>query len=253
MMQTSMRYTLLYLFCTFGLIACITETTGGLPPPAPVEERLQAQLDLARGYLAQRDWSRARGPLANALELDPRSVETHVLYAVLYENEGEPGIAEQYYQRALKIAPNDSQALNNYGTFLYGQGRYQDALVPLRRLVKDTEYHLRAQAYENLGLTEIRLGNFDEAKAAFVRSLELNFAQSRSSLELADLHYAEGDFTTAQEYYVGYLNLSRQTARSLCLGMKLGAVAGDDDQIASYGMQLRNLHPQAAGQCTVPN
>ena len=176
-----------------------------------------------------------------------------MLYAVLYENESEPRVAEQYYQRALKIAPNASQALNNYGTFLYGRGRYQDALVPLRRLVKDTEYHLRAQAYENLGLTEIRLGNFDEAKRAFVRSLGLNFAQPRSSLELADLHYAEGDFSAAQEYYVGYLNLARQTARSYCLGMKLGAVAGDADQMASYRMALNNLYPEAAGQCTVPN
>lgn len=251
MMHT--RYTLLLLLCTFGLTACISETTGGLPPPAPDEERLQAQLDLARGYLAQRDWSRARGPLAKALDIAPRSVEVHVLYGVLYENESEPGVAEQFYKKALSIAPNDSQALNNYGTFLYGQARYQDALVPLRKLVKDTEYHLRAQAYENLGLTEIRLGNFDEAKQAFLRSLGLNFAQPRSNLELADLHYAEGDFTAAQEYYLGYLSLARQTARSYCLGIKLGAVAGDADQISSYRMLLNNLYPEAAGRCTAPN
>ncbi len=254
MMQLSMRHFLLpILLCTFGVAGCITETTGGLPPPASDEDRLKAQLDLARGYLAQRDWGRARGPLTKALEIAPRSAETHVLFAVLYENENEPSVAEQYYRRALKLKPRDSQALNNYGTFLYGQARFDDALVPLRRLVQDTEYHLRAQAYENLGLTELRVGNFDAAKVAFQRSLSLNFAQSRSSLELADLHYSEGDFTAAEEYYRGYLNLARQTARSLCLGMKLGKVAGDNNQIASYGLALKNLYPQVAGQCTVPN
>ncbi len=252
MMQLSMRhFLLLVLLCTFGVAGCITEVTGGLPPPASDEDRVKAQLDLARGYLAQRDWGRARGPLTTALEIDPRSAETHVLFAVLYENESEPVVAERYYRKALQLKPRDSQALNNYGTFLYGRARYVDALVPLRRLVQDTEYHLRAQAFENLGLTELRVGNLDAAKAAFLRSLSLNFGQSRSSLELADLHYSEGDYTAAEDYYQGYLNLARQTARSLCLGIKLGQVAGDDDQIASYGLALRNLYPQAAGQCSV--
>jgi type IV pilus assembly protein PilF len=250
--MTQIRHALLLLVCTFGLSGCITEISGGLPPPAPDSERLQAQLDLGRGYLAQRDWARARGPLTSALVIDPKSVETHVLLAILYENEDEPGVAERHYKRALQLAPRDSQALNNYGTFLYGQGRYQDALVPLRLLVQDTEYNKRAQAYENLGLAELRVGNLEPAQAAFERALGLNFAQPRSSLELADLRYGEGNFVEAETLYRSYLNLARQNARSLCLGMKLSTVAGDSDRIASYGMALRNLYPRAADQCIVP-
>ena len=45
---------------------CVTETTGGLPPPASVEARVSAQLDLVRGYIEQGDLIRAKPPLAKA-------------------------------------------------------------------------------------------------------------------------------------------------------------------------------------------
>ncbi len=200
------------------LAGCVTESTGGLPPPAQDNVRLQAQLDLARGYLESRDWSRARPPLQRAMEIDARSAETHVLLAILNERADEPGIAESHLKRALKIDPDYPQALNNYGTFLYGQGRYDEALVPLRRLVGNPEYHMRAQAYENLGLTELKVGTEDAAKEAFSRALRLNFGQPRSSLELADIAYAEGNFDSARNYYEGFRSMSRQNPRSLCLG-----------------------------------
>lgn len=236
------------------LAGCITESTGGLPPPAEDNIRLKAQLDLARGYLESQDWSRARPPLHRALEIDSRSAETHVLLAVLSERGDEPGIAESHLKRALKIDPNYPQALNNYGTFLYGQGRYDEALVPLRKLVRNPEYHRRAQAFENLGLTELKVGTEDAAKEAFSRALRLNLGQPRSSLELADIAYSEGNFDSARNYYEGFLSLSRQNPRSLCLGIKLGREFGETDQVASYSLVLRNLYPSSveAQRCEAP-
>ena len=84
----------LCLVLMLALGGCITETTGGLPPPLPDEERVRANLDLARGYLGKRDWIRARSPLDRALEIDPNSVETHVLLGVLFEGQGDPALAE---------------------------------------------------------------------------------------------------------------------------------------------------------------
>lgn len=236
------------------LAGCITESTGGLPPPAADNIRLKAQLDLARGYLESQDWSRARPPLHRALEIDSRSAETHVLLAILSEREDEPGIAESHLKRALKIDRNYPQALNNYGTFLYGQGRYDEALVPLRRLVRNPEYRKRAQAYENLGLTELKVGTEDAAKEAFSRALRLNSGQPRSSLELADIAYSEGNFDSAREYYEGFRSMSRQNPRSLCLGIKLGREFGETDRVASYSLVLRNLYPSSveAQKCEAP-
>lgn len=236
------------------LSGCVTETTGGLPEPAPVEKRVDAQLDLARGYLGNRDYTRARAPLKRALEIDPRSVEAHVLMAVLSEGENEPELAESHFKTALRYDPDDSQALNNYGRFLYAQGRYGEALEPLRKLVLDTDYRARAQAYENLGLAELKAGNRDRAEEAFSRALMHNFAQVRSSLELADLAYVSGDYDAAREYYEGFRLRAQQTPRSLCLGMKLSQAFNDSDGLASYALALQNLYPNSpeARNCEVP-
>jgi type IV pilus assembly protein PilF len=236
-----------------GLSGCIKTTTGGLPPPKSDAKRVDAQLDLARGYLENGDLARARGPLATALDIDPDSIEAHVLYAVLYERENEPEVAEYHYKKALRTDNRNSQALNNYGGFLYRQNRYDDAVLVLRKLVEDTEYHLRAQAFENLGLAELRAGHPDKAEEAFNRAVVLNDTQPRSYLELADLALSGGRVDEASLLYAKFRQLARQSARSLCLGMRIGVARDDGDEVASYGMALRNLYPDAAGQCQVHN
>jgi type IV pilus assembly protein PilF len=233
------------------LTGCVTTTTSGLPPPEDAEKRLEAHLGLARAYLSGRDFERARETLDRALEIDPKSVEAYVLKAVISENEQDQDLAEEYYDKALRFDPNHSQALNNYASFLYGQQRYPEALPPLRRLVRDVGYHARAQAYENLGLAELKAGDRELAKDAFSRALRLDYSQVSSSLELVDITYVDGDYQIASEYYEGFRSRSRQNARSLCLGMKIGEALHDADRLASYTLALQNLFPNSpeAAQC----
>jgi len=229
-----------------GLLAgCVTESTN-TREPAPKSQRLQAHLDLARGYLEQRDFNRALSPLKMALDIDPRSAEANTLMAVLYQSQGEPDLAEEYYRQALRYEPRHAMALNNYGTFLYAQGRFEDALEPLRRLVQDPNYRERAVAYQNLGLTELKVGNTQRAREAFERALSFNTVLPRSGLELADLAYAAGEYRDASRYYDMFRSRARQTPRSLCLGLRLARRAGDEDQRASYEIALKNLYPDSA-------
>ena len=227
------------------LTGCVTETTNERQP-APKSVQLQARLDLARGYLEQREFTRALDPLERALEIDPRSAEAHTLMAVVYQAQGEPDLAEDHYRQALRHEPRNAMALNNYGTFLYGQGRFEDALDPLRRLVQDPNYRERAVAYQNLGLTELKVGNRDRARKAFERALSFNVVLPRSGLELAHLAYDAGDYAEATRYFDMFRERARQTPRSLCLGLRLARRAGDTDRQASYEIALKNLFPNSA-------
>jgi type IV pilus assembly protein PilF len=228
---------------------CVTETSGGLPAPASADSRVRAQLDLARGYLEQRDLARARLALEKALEIEPREVEAHVLSAVLFHAENEYELAEKHYKTALRLDPDNSQALNNYGTFLYSRGRYEDAIVPLTALVQDTGYRARSQAFESLGFAQLQAGYKEEAEASFTRALELNFRQPGSSLELAQMAYERGEYAKAARRLEEYKVLARQNAQSLCLGLKVATAQGDANQVASYGLALKNLFPEQADQC----
>jgi type IV pilus assembly protein PilF len=143
-------------------------------------------------------------------------------------------------------------ALNNYGSFLYGQGRYEEALDQLRALVRDPSYRERARAYENLGAAELKVGNVDRAQAAFERALSFNVVLPHSSLELAQLAYQRGDHEAATQYYEMFRSRARQTPGSLCLGIRLARLAGDDNQVSSYQIALKNLYPDSpeASRCS---
>lgn len=224
---------------------CVTTTSGGREPAAR-EIQLQAHLDLARGYLEQRSWNRAREPIERALQIDPRSAEAYTLMGVMYQGQNETALAEEAYRRALRNDPRHALALNNYGSFLYSQGRFEDALAPLRTLVRDPTYRERARAYESLGLTEQKVGNTDRAREAFQRALSFNVVLPRSSLELARIAFDQGDLPTAAQHYDMFRSTARQTPGSLCLGIRLARQAGDHDQAASYAMALKNLYPNSA-------
>ena len=233
-----------------ALPGCVTEVTGGLPAPAPTQERVSAQLDLARGYLEQGDLERAQGPLERALEIDPEHVEAHVLIAVFYQAEKEWELAEEHFESALAVEPSNAQALNNYGSFLYSRGRFADAVVQLSRLVKDTSYRARSQAFENLGLAYTQIGDTPAAESSFKRALELGFRQPRSSLELAEIHFKRGELAIADRRLLEYKTYVRQpSARGLCLELQLATATEDEDRVASSSLALKNLYPKQAGQC----
>ena len=134
------------------------------------------------------------------------------------------------------------------------RGRFEESVEYLSRLVQDPDYRARSQAYENLGLAQLRVDQKEAARESFNRALQLSFSQPQSSLELAQLAYDEGDIANAADYYDTFRTLAQQTARSLCLGMKIAQAQRDSDRMASYALALNNLFPDSpeASECVVP-
>jgi len=243
------------LLLTMLLAGCVTQSSGGLPEPAPKAERAKAQIAVGRGYIGIGSWTNAKRALEKALSFDPGSVEAHVLFAVAYEAEEEYELAETYYRKALRLDAKDPQALNNYGSFLFRRDRLDEATTQLKKVVKDTEYRARPQAFENLGLVELKKGDLSTASAAFERALSLNKNQPVSALELGYMAFDRGELGLAFQRYEEFKKNAKPSARSLCLGMKLGAAANNPDQVASAAMALKNLFPKSreAESCRAPS
>ena len=227
------------------MAGCVTTETGNGPKTGTQQQRLQAYLELARGYLEKRDFANARRPLENALKVDPSSAEAHVLMASVNLANGDKQLADKEYREALRYEPHNAMAQNNYGTFLFAEARYKDAAQHLKVAANDPSYARRGQAYENLGLTQLKLNEPAEAEQSFLRALMLNKLQPRSAFELADLYFKAGDFTRSKQYFDSFNSMTQPSARSLWLGVRLSRVLGDQDQLASYALALKNLFPDS--------
>lgn len=236
------RAGVLLVFCGV-LSACVS--SGNTPPLRTEEGRQQARdayIQLGIGYLQQGVTEQAKMPLQKALELDPNSADAHAALALVFQNELEPELADQHYRKALSQGKS-TRIQNNYGGFLFEQGKFKEAYAQFSEASQDTMYSGRSRVFENMGLTSLRLNSEDQAMQHFERSLRLNPQQPRALLEMGTLLFDRQEYVPAQRYYEAFTQLSEHTARSLLLGARLAKVFQDRNQAASLGLQLKRLYP----------
>jgi len=227
------------------LVACIRE--GPENPLSTSQGRAAASaayVQLGLGYLQEGETARAKVPLVKALEIDPRSADAHAAMALVFQSEMEPQLADEHFRKALlSKSDNQTRILNNYGSFLYEQGRYEEAMQRFSKAVEDTYYAGRSRVFENMGLTALKLNQPDKAAEYFERTLRLDPQQPQALLELAELTRQQRDYGKALSYYQRFTELSNQNARSLLLGVRLADQKGDRDKAKSLGLQLKRLYP----------
>ena len=224
---------------------CMTQVDG--QSQVNVEEAVKNRVAAGLEYLRTNQPIEARQHLVRALELDDRSASTHNAMALLYRYEQDQAREEYHYQQALRADRNYSPARNNYGTLLYEQGRYADAIEQFRAAGEDPRSSSRAAAYANMGRTYVALGQKEEARQVFTRSLRIDPDAVLPFYELAKLHLDMDEPRAAQRYYQQYLDrIGQQTPRSIWLGIRIADGLGDLDQIASLELVLRQRFPSSA-------
>lgn len=238
----TLRIALLLLLT--GLMAgCVSSgSSDPLRTASGREQARDAYIQLGIGYLQQGEAARAKTPLRKALDLDPGSADAHAALALVFQNEMEYQLADEHYRKALS-GRNDARILNNYGSFLFEQKRYPEAMERFTKASEDNLYSERARVFQNMGMTALQLGQHEQAETYFTRALRLDSRQPRALLELALLAYESKDYVPAKRYYDSFSSLSEQNARSLLLGIRLANVHQDRNQAASLGLQLKRLYP----------
>ncbi|AZF12506.1 Type IV pilus biogenesis protein PilF [Pseudomonas sp. R2-37-08W] len=202
-----------------------------------------AYVQLGLGYLQQGMNEQAKVPLKKALELDADDADANAALALVFKAQAEPELADQYFTKALASRPDDARLLNNYGSFLFEQKRYEQAAVYFRQASTDTLYPERSRVFENLGVTSVHLGQRELARQQLEKALLLNARQPRALLEMAELSYEDRHYVPARDYYERFSRLSGHNARSLLLGVRLATVHEERDTAARFGQQLERLYP----------
>ena len=147
--------------------------------------RYNMQLGLA--YLRQGDRPRAKQKLLTALELSPNSPEVNAAMAYFLEETGNIGKSQDFYKKALSLAPNEGTQFNNYGAFLCRNGHYQEAEKYFLKAVDDVHYVHSAGAYENAGLCAMVMVDYKKALYYFKKALAEDPERKQSIAEVAQI------------------------------------------------------------------
>lgn len=227
------------LLLTLGLWGC---------QGAPSQERaarFDAYMALAEGYADVGDFERARRPLTSALEIDDRAWRPHLILARIYDAEGEPVLAAAAFRRALRYGSEQAEVFNDYGVFLYRQGRYEDAVEALRRAAEDADFPARAVAFENLGQALEAADASKEARDAFERALALAPCAQRPLLALTRLTLTEGDVPRARALAERFARCAPDNEESLALALAIARRLGDPEAEAEASRRLEALRASA--------
>lgn len=226
------------------LAGCATGT--GRAGTTAAEEAARTNTQLGVYYLRQGNLSQAMVKLRKALEQDSRYADAHMAMALVYERMNEPRQAEERFRRAIALEPDNSEARNNFGRFLCGEGRLDEALEQFRTAAANPVYDRPALALTNAGLCSRQAGELRKAEDFFLSALQTNGRFARALISMAELRYANGEYLSARGFYQRYLQVvAGQTPASLWLGVRIETALGNTDEAASYSLVLKSKYPES--------
>lgn len=142
-------------------------------------EAVKARINLALAYLEQQDFPKAKENIDKALAHDSRDYLPHSVLGYYYQQINDVEQAQKSYQTALKLSQNQPDVLNNYGTFLCKQQRFEPAFLQFEQaLTSQAHYYHQADTWENIALCAKQAGQrerFDRALQA-LRDIDSNRA-----------------------------------------------------------------------------
>lgn len=209
------------------------------------QRRAMIRLQLAIGYYEQRQYAIALDEVRQSLAINPQSSDAMSVRALIYMEMHEPKLAEESFQAAMQMAPNNPDLINNYGWFLCQNGRERESLGYFDRALKSRNYLSPAKALNNAGVCTLKLGDEAGAQRYLMQALQFDPANQMTNANLAKLFMARNDLERTR-YYLGNLTRTENlSADSLWTALKIQRKLGDTAAVSSSANQLRRNYPNS--------
>jgi type IV pilus assembly protein PilF len=207
------------------------------------QRRARIRLQLAVGYYEQRQMPVALDEIKQALLADPNFADAYSVRALIYMDMGENKLAEDNFQQALRLMPNNPDFSNNYGWFLCQNGRERQAMQYFDSALKNRGYQSPEKALNNAGICSLRLKDQAAAEKFFSQAFQLNPGNPSTNANLAKIYYEQGDYERARFYIGRVMKAEVTSADVLWLAIKIERKLGDRAAETNLVAQLRRKHP----------
>lgn len=218
------------------------DTSGG---ESDVRTRARLHTELASGYFELGNMGVALEEVNIALRADQNYGPAYNVAGLIYAELKEDRLAQQNFERALRVNPLDSDANNNYGRFLCDRKRESEGIKYFLAALRNPLYESPDRSYVNAGVCSRRHGDTATAEDYLQKAIKLRPNQPQALYQLADLAYVGGAYTQAKLYLTRLMQVSAPNAEVLWLGLRLERKLGDRDAVASYSTQLSKNYPES--------
>ena len=209
------------------------------------EEAAKTRMSLGLTYLQNNNYTQAKKNLDKALEFNPRSAEVQFAMAYYYQLVGDNLRAEEYYETAIDLAPNNGDIANSYVAFKCQNGEYEKAKAYFFDAINNRLYANAAQTYENLALCAQSQGKLDEAIGYFQDALKHQPARGKSLFLLSELYTVSEQWELAESTLRKYERVAKVTPDSLWLAYEIAKGKGDLETAKGYGEMMMSLFPES--------
>lgn len=208
-------------------------------------QRARIHTELGAAYFSQGQTAVALEELNEAVRSDSRYAPAYNMLGLLYMSLAEDARAEENFKNALSADANDPEAHNNYGLFLCSRGKPNEGIPHFMAALKNSLYATPDKAWLNAGICSRKKNNDVAAEEFLLKSLRFQSQQPQALYHLADIYFERGSYEEAHTLLVRLVQLSKPTAESLWLGVRIEHKRGDRNAEASYGLQLRKMFPDS--------
>jgi type IV pilus assembly protein PilF len=205
--------------------------------------RARLHTELAALYYGRGNFAVALEELRVAAKADPGYALAHNMFGLVYMELRENQLAEQSFERALRLAPNDPDINHNFGLYHCYTGREADSIKYFLQAIRNPLYATPWRSYSAAGACSMRAKNVKDADEFFQRALKLEPDDPASLLPLGQIRYGQRRLDEARKLVARYNKLVTPTAESLWLALRIERRSGARVAEQAFATQLRRRFP----------
>lgn len=211
------------------------------------EKRAAIRMQLAVGYYQDGKYTIALDEIKQAIAIEPDYADAYGVRALIYTSMGEIALADDNYQRALRLAPRNPDLANNYGAFLCAAGaRPAQAMTYFDSALKNPTYATPLSALVNAGNCSLKTKDYAVAQRYFTDALRYDPELAQTNTGLARTYYERRDYQRAG-FFINRLTTNAKSdalsAETLWLAIRVARKLGERSLEASLTGQLQRRFP----------
>lgn len=208
-------------------------------PTNEIQQRAKVHTELGSLYLFDGRAAVALEEARIALSADSSYAPAYNLLGLTHMALNEPGLAEENFVKALRLAPGDPEINNNFGWFLCQNGREKQAMAYLAASARNPLYSTPTKPNTNAGICAIRLKDDKAAEAYLLEAVRLAPANTQALFWLSNMSYRQGQYAEARRWMSEIEKIQELDAELIWLALRIERKLDNREAEARLSGQLR--------------